>query len=168
MKDTRIQLHTLVFYTVSSLSENTMMNYQWLIFLKDTVFLLKGPNVYQRWNCFASPFMASADWMSSVTAPATRFENTANCCFSSGVGFWRTCIKEIKRVRYYMSCVWYGILLRNFKKAQWVQVKTRINCKSRRQSVSLMKTEKNSFIQYIQNTIWGRQTFSQVTLETEI
>ena len=37
-----------------------------------------------------SPFMASAAWMSSVTAPATRFENTASCCFCSCVGFCRT------------------------------------------------------------------------------
>lgn len=33
--------------------------------------------------------MASAAWMSSVTEPATRFECPVNCCFSSGLGFWR-------------------------------------------------------------------------------
>lgn len=37
------------------------------------------------------PFMASAVWMSSVTAPATRLEQAASCCFSSAVGFCRTC-----------------------------------------------------------------------------
>lgn len=33
--------------------------------------------------------MASAAWMSSVTAPATRLEKAASWCLSSGVGFWR-------------------------------------------------------------------------------
>lgn len=48
------------------------------------------------WGCevcatsFALPFMASAVWMSSVTAPATRLEHAASCCFSSAVGFCRT------------------------------------------------------------------------------
>lgn len=36
------------------------------------------------------PFMASAVWMSSVTAPATRLEQADSCCFSSAVGFCRT------------------------------------------------------------------------------
>lgn len=39
---------------------------------------------------FALPFMASAVWMSSVTAPATRLEHIASCCFSSAVGLCRT------------------------------------------------------------------------------
>lgn len=36
------------------------------------------------------PFMASALWMSSVTAPATRLEQAASCCFCSEVGFCST------------------------------------------------------------------------------